>query len=131
MNTKQIKKNIKEEKELRNNLRNTIYGSLLECWNILKQKNLNDFEYNEIMRKGKFPYVDEENFIEKTCEALNIDFSEFKTLPICVVKSKWNTLFLPYIEENGNVNPMPINEEGIYPQTFWHADSIEVLEWDE
>lgn len=131
MNVKQIKKNIRDSKSLRTNLRNTPYGSLLECWNILTQKKLNDEQFIKIMVNGKFPYIDEENFIEKTCEALNIDFEEFKTLPICVVKSNYNTLFLPYIEENGQITPMPINEDCIYPNTFNHANSIEVLEWDE
>ena len=129
MNKKQIEKNIKKYEEWRKNFRNTPYGSLIETCNILLQKNISDGELIKKVKKAEFPLLDSKDFIKETVEAVGIDFEKVKQLPICCIKSDWNVLFLPYIKENGDIIPMPIDENGQYPQTFYKASSIEIIDW--
>lgn len=131
MNTKQIKKNIKEEKYFIENVRNTIYGSLIQSAVILLQLNWTDSEYLKRIKKAQFPVIEDEDFIKKTVEAVGIDYEDVKGLPLCIVESSWNTLILPYIEEDGMHLPMPINREAILPATVTHAKSIKIIDWEE
>lgn len=130
MNVKKIKENIKERKFLIENTRNTIYGSLVQSAAILLQKNWSDDEYLNRMKKGKFPYIEDPDFIKKTVEAVGIDYNEIKGLPLCIVESDFNTLILPYVVEDDCYIPMPINHEGILPSTVVHSKSIKVIDWD-
>lgn len=130
MNVKQIKKNINERQYLVNNVRNTVYGSLVQSVVILLQKGWTDDEYLEKMKNGQFPYMEDPDFIKKTVEAVGIDYEEVEGLPLCVVESDFNTLILPYIEEDGTIMPMPINHEAILPATVIHAKSIGRIEWN-
>lgn len=134
MNTKEIKKNIKETEVLYQNLINTVYGSLILSVLILTQKKYSKEAFNERMKKGKFPYMEDKDFIKKTLKAFDesIDYeNEVEGLPLCVVESDWNTLILPYIVEDDQVIPMPINRDGILPQTVLKAKSYHVIDWEE
>lgn len=128
---KNIKKNITDNKVLYINLLNTVYGSLVQSVRILNQMPWSNEEYINRMKKGKFPYIGDKDFIKKTLETVGIDYEDVKGLPICLVESDFNSLFLPYIEEDGEKYPMPINEEAILPQTLLKAKSINYDIWSD
>ena len=130
MSIKQIKKSINQSKELFNNITNTVYGSLVQSCLILLQKNWTEQQFINKMKKARFPYMEDKDFIRKTVEAVGLEYDEVDGLPLCVVESDWNTLILPYIVEEGQVIPMPINRDGILPQTVLKARSYHVVDWD-
>lgn len=134
MNVKKIKKNVTETEILYQNLINTVYGSLILSVLILTQKKCSKEVFNTRMKKGKFPYMEDKDFIRKTLKAFDesIDYeNEVMGLPLCVVESDWNTLILPYIIEDNLVIPMPINRDGILPQTVLKMKSYHVVDWEE
>ncbi len=134
MNVKKIKKNVTETEILYQNLINTVYGSLILSVLILTQKKCSKEVFNARMKKGKFPYMEDKDFIRKTLKAFDesIDYeNEVMGLPLCVVESDWNTLILPYIIEDNQVIPMPINQDGILPQTVLKMKSYHIVDWEE
>lgn len=54
-----------------------------------------------------------------------LDFGE-DTSNMCIVKSKFNTLVMPYYVPEGETEPviLPLREDGIYPTTFRYRTEV-------
>ena len=129
---KSIKKSIKKDELFQINLINTIYGSLIQSCNIALNLGWDKYKFINKMTNASFPPVnDEKDFIKKVVEAVGIDFEKVKQIPLCVLHSKWNTLFAPYIiNEDGEKIPVPILPDHNYPTSFYHLEKIEYINWD-
>lgn len=131
MNVKQIKKNMNKNEQLFLDLSNTVYGSLILSCLILNQKHINHVDFVNKIKSARFPFMEDKDFIKKTTEAFGLDYeNEVKGLPLCVCESDWNTLILPYIIEDNTPIPMPINQDGILPQTVLKMKSFHIIDWE-
>lgn len=85
-------------------------------------------KYKKLIQRDDLLVIHPDTFIEDTRSFFRLSD---ENIPICVVKSKWNTLFLPYII-NGDkcvITPLPIREDGVFPQTVKHSESVQVVDW--
>lgn len=130
--TRKIKKEQINTEMFYTNLINTIYGSLIQSCNIALNLGWDKYKFINKMTNASFPPVnDEKDFIKKVVEAVGIDFEKVKQIPLCVLHSKWNTLFAPYIiNEDGEKIPVPILPDHSYPASFYHLEKIEFINWD-
>ena len=131
--TRKIKKEQTNTEMFRRNLINNIYGSLIQSCNIALNLGWDKYKFINKMTNASFPPVnDEQHFIKKVVEAVGIDFEKVKQIPLCVLHSKWNTLFAPYIiNEDGEKIPVPILPDHSYPTSFYHLEKIEYINWEE
>lgn len=127
-----FKKNQKEIEKIYQGILNTIYGSFAKSVSICIPKYRKDkFAFIRMFEKASLPYIDDEKFIEKCCDAFSFNIEEVKKIPLCVVESDFNTLIMPYTEcEDGTILPLPLNQEGVYPNSYWHANKIRVLDFE-
>lgn len=127
-----IKKEQKEFDNVYKGILNTIYGSFAKSVGICIPKYRKDkFAFVRMFEKASLPFIDDEKFIEKCCDAFGYDLEDIKKLPLCVVESDFNTLIMPYMVcEDGQILPLPLNQEGVYPNTYWHSKTIKVLDFD-
>lgn len=128
-----FKKNQKELDDFYKGIVNTIYGSFAKSVGICIPKYRKDkFAFIRMFEKASLPFIDDENFIEKCCDSFGYNYEEIKNLPLCVIESDFNTLILPYMTcEDGQILPLPLNQEGIYPNSYWNAKSIKVLDFNQ
>lgn len=97
---------------------NNMWGSVAICAYILSpDKEKTPFEINKIWHVlKKNPKLvdfglDDPGFIEKTLKLFSLE--KPKDFPIAMVQSKFNVLFMPYVD--GNL--YPLREDGVYPMT--------------
>lgn len=101
---------------------NNTWGSLAICAYILSpKKEKTPFEINKIWHKlKKNPKLvdfglDDPDFIDKVLKLFSLE--KPKDFPIAMVQSKFNVLFMPYVD--GQL--LPLREDGIYPMTASHG----------
>lgn len=85
-------------------------------------------KYKKLIQRDDLKIIHPDTFIEDVRSFFRLSD---ENIPICVIKSQWNTLFCPYII-NGDkcvITPLPIREDGLIPQTVKHSESIQVVDW--
>lgn len=128
--TRTIKKNMKEQEILFDNISLTVYGSLIlaiqACCPDLRTTEL---EYIERFKKASLPFMDDKDFIKKTVTAFYNNESIYDDyvvgLPLCVCESEKNTLFGIYVD--GRV--LPYRKDGFMPQTLYAEPKP--INWEE
>lgn len=123
---KRIKKNIEKTAVERFQFLLTPWGSLIESCLKLTGKKINDAKYMNIVKKAKFPYLDDPDFLPKTFKAMGLDISDFKGLTIGLYRDEqFNTaIFHPVcpVKVTGDegekevITPAPI-KKGFLPAT--------------
>jgi hypothetical protein len=128
-----FKKNQKELDNFYQGIINTVYGSFAKSVGICIPKYRKDkFAFIRMFEKASLPFINDEKFIEKCCDAFGYNYEEIKNLPLCVIESDFNTLIMPYMTcEDGQILPLPLNQEGVYPNSYWNAKSIKVLDFSQ
>lgn len=128
--TRTIKKNMKEQEILFDNISLTVYGSLIlsiqACCPDLRTTEL---EYIERFKKASLPFMDDKDFIKKTVTAFYNNESIYDDyvvgLPLCVCEGEKNTLFGIYVD--GRV--LPYRKDGFVPQTLYAEPKV--IDWEE
>jgi len=128
---RQIKKNIREQETLFDNISLTVYGSLILCVQACcPDLRTSEQEYIERFKKASLPYMNDPNFIKKTVTAFYNNESIYDDyvvgLPLCVCEGEKNTLFGIYVD--GRV--LPYRKDGFMPQTLCTAEP-KVINWEE
>ena len=93
-----IAKEMKETEILRQNITNTVYGSLVQSTLILREIEWTDEEFVKRFKKAELPFIEDEDFIKKTIEAVGLKYEDVEGLPLVFVESEKNTLFMPIIQ---------------------------------
>jgi hypothetical protein len=112
----------------------TPYGSLLKTCIISLNLGWDRFKIYNRVKNAVLPFLDDDDFIEKTVKAFGIDFEEVKKIPMVYVTSDLtkNSLFMPFFrDENGEMVVVPLNKDGSYPQTYMHATTITEVTWED
>lgn len=128
--TKKIKKSIKEEEQLFDNISLTVYGSLILsiqacCPDLRTTKQ----EYIERFKQARLPYMNDPEFIKKTVTAFYNNESIYDEyvvgLPLAVYEGEHNTLISIYLDGQ----TYPYRDDGFMPQTL----SVEpkIINWSE
>lgn len=126
-----IAKEMKETEILRQNITNTVYGSLVQSVLILREIDWTDEEFVKRFKKAQLPFIEDEDFIKKTVEAVGLKYEDVEGLPLVFVESEKNTLFMPYYYNDDNeLVVLPLNKEGVYPNTYYNAIDIHAIDWD-
>lgn len=134
--TRKIKKELNKIHNTYENLLNTPWGSLYISLSIfIPRLHRGVFSFVNYMDRLHLPYMDDEHFIEETCKVFGVTKEECKDIPLICIKSRWNMLFCPYVfttDKDGNkeITVLPINKAGIYPTTFNHRESEEIVDWN-
>ena len=132
--TRRTKKEIKELKAFRHNCENTIYGSLISSIMAMTPSLRDDvYAYERKFRKICLPLVGDEDFIKKVVSAYwNEDvYNDFVVgLPLALVESETNSIFMPYIEKDGEKILMPFREDGSYPASVGYG-TTKYIDWSE
>lgn len=134
MRVRQIKKRINDEDYLFNNLIATPYGSLIQTYAILNGINMTNGEFIKKMKKGKFPFLEDENFIQKTLEAVGFDYDEIYGKPVVVCENEMNTVFCPFVfnKETNEVVLLPLFKDGkmLHSQEIAQANGTwKIIDW--
>lgn len=120
-----IRKNVSKLSVDRKNFALTPWGSLIESCLKVTGKKLTDGQYMKLLKKAKFPYLDDGEFLPKTFEAMGFDIADFKGVTIGLYKDDIGTsLFYPVAPltvtgddgEKEIIAPVPIFDDFI-PQT--------------
>ena len=134
MNAKKIKKQIEDNSELRHNLVNLPYGSLVQTYLILTGTEWDDALFVNKFKKGKFPFMGDEEFIEKTLLAVGLDADNLIGKPVMLCEGTHNMLFCPYIVDttNGEILPLPLFKDA--PLTFTQTQAMDkgdfkIIDW--
>lgn len=126
-----IAKEMKETEILRQNITNTVYGSLVQSTLILREIDWTNEEFVKRFKKAQLPFIEDEDFIKKTVEAVGLKYEDVEGLPLVFVESEKNTLFMPYYYNDDNeLVVLPLNKEGVYPSTYYNAIDIHAIDWD-
>lgn len=122
---------------------NNPVGSFVICSFILsKEKPTLHFlkkrwvKFKKMMSNSKEEFIHPDTFVEDVRKFFKL--SE-ENIPICMLRSDWNTLFFPYIikendedsasDNGGSIIPLPLREDGIVPSTYRHYNEMRVIEW--
>lgn len=97
MRVRQIKRKINEEEYTFNNIVATPYGSLIQTYLILNGITWTNGEFIKRMKKGKFPFLDDADFIQKTLEAVGLEYINIVNKPVAMCENDMNTVFCPFI----------------------------------
>lgn len=133
--TRKIKKELNKIHNIYENLLNTPWGSLYTSLSIfIPRLKKGVFSFVNYMDRLQLPYMDDEHFIEETCKIFGVTKEECKDIPLICIKSSWNMLFSPYIittDKDGKeeMTILPINKNGVYPSSFNHRKSEEIVDW--
>lgn len=121
-----IKKNVKNLTNERKQFALTPWGSLIESCLKVTGKKLSDGQYMKLVKKAKFPHLDDGEFLPKTFAAMGFDISDFKGVTLGLYKDEelGTSLFYPVAPltvtgddgEKEIVAPVPIFDDFI-PQT--------------
>ena len=97
MKVKQIKKAIDGMTQLRADIVATAYGSLVQSHLILNGIEWTDGEFVEKFMKAKLPFLDDEEFIQKTLKAVGLQYIDIVNKPLAVCENANNTIFCPFV----------------------------------
>ena len=121
-----IKKNMEKIANERLNFLLTPWGSLIESCLKVTGKTINDAKYVNLIRKAKFPYLDDPEFLPKTFKAVGLDIADFKGITIGLYRDeRFNSaVFHPVcpVKVTGDegekevITPAPIRKDFL-PQT--------------
>lgn len=97
MKVKQIKKAIDGMAQLRADIVATAYGSLVQSHLILNGIEWTDGEFVKRFMEAKLPFLDDEEFIQKTLKAVGLQYIDIVNKPLAVCENANNTIFCPFV----------------------------------
>lgn len=114
MKVKQIKKNANKLKTLREDIIATPYGSLVQTCLILNAFRWSDGEFVRRFKEAELPYMDDEDFIEKTLVAVGLEYKDIVGKPVALVSDEYNSIFCPFVfdMDEDEVILMPLFSDG-------------------
>lgn len=136
MNLKSMKKSIKKHENALSYYLDTPYGSLVATLMILHPELVKSNKDFIDSFKGKdFPFIEDPLFLKKTINtyfgADNIYDDYAVGEPICMVKTDWNVLFVPYVvDDENNIFPITVRKDGSRPLSL-DKGIISVIDWSE
>lgn len=136
---KQIIKNNLKYQNIRFNYECTPYGSLISSLLLVSNQKWSNAKYVNKLSKAKFPYLDEEGFVEKTLKAVGLDINDFKGHTIGVYQDR-SIVFAPVapvdckMKDGSTIQkilPLPLTSypEGFFPNTIVNSfEKVELME---
>lgn len=82
-------------------------------------------KFKELTIKGKCPVEDGD--IEGLAKYFKLPIEEKPN--IVLVESKFNKLFMPYVNIDGENVILPLREDGVYPQTYYKQEKVTEVKW--
>lgn len=129
-----IEKNVMEMANTRRNIVNTPYGSLVQTFLILNGITWTDGEFVKKFKKAQLPFLEDEQFMQKTLSAVGLKYEDLVGKPVLVCESNYNTIFSPFITNDGEIMPLPLFADAqlTYTQELaMDKDTWHIIDWEE
>lgn len=134
MQVKQIKRNISKLDYDVEQLIATPYGSLIQSYLILNGIKWENAEFLKRMKKGKFPFLDDKQFIKKTLEAVGLEYINIVNKPLALCESDYNSIFCPFVIADDEIVLLPLyrDQKVLKTQELCQSnDSYKIINWQE